>query len=94
VIIAAPPASWAAEPALTGTRFEGINWDGSFMGKLFATLLVLLSVAIAQPVSALEIGDAAPSFQAESTIGTIKLSDYAGKKNVLLAFYFKDFTGG
>jgi hypothetical protein len=36
----------------------------------------------------------APDFEAESTRGTIRLADYLGKKNVLLAFYFKNFTGG
>lgn len=42
----------------------------------------------------LDVGDTAPAFEAESTMGTIRLADYQGKKNVLLAFYFKDFTGG
>ena len=36
----------------------------------------------------------APNFEAESTRGNIRLADYRGKKNVLLAFYFKNFTGG
>lgn len=38
--------------------------------------------------------DRAPDFEAESTEGAIRLADYLGKKNVLLAFYFKNFTGG
>jgi peroxiredoxin Q/BCP len=44
--------------------------------------------------AALEAGDPAPAFEAESTAGLIKLADYQGKKNVLLAFYYKDFTSG
>ena len=40
------------------------------------------------------VKDRAPDFEAESTKGAIRLVDYRGKKNVLLAFYFKNFTGG
>ncbi|HEU6447915.1 MAG TPA: peroxiredoxin [Verrucomicrobiae bacterium] len=40
-------------------------------------------------------GDTAPSFSGTDQNGkTISLSDFAGKKNVLLYFYPKDFTGG
>ena len=42
----------------------------------------------------MDVKSRAPDFEAESTMGTIHLADYRGKKNVLLAFYFKDFTGG
>jgi len=66
------------------------------MTKLLLVLLIaLLSAA---PLTAFagsaEVGGKAPLFEAESTQGTIKLSDYLGKKNVLLAIYYKDFTGG
>ncbi len=41
----------------------------------------------------LKIGDVAPLFEAEASGGRqVKLSDYAGKKNVVLFFYPKDFT--
>ena len=40
------------------------------------------------------VNDMASDFEAESTRGTIRLTDYLGKKNVFLAFYFKNFTGG
>lgn len=40
------------------------------------------------------VGQKAPDFQAESTAGTLRLSDFLGKKRVVLAFYLKDFTGG
>jgi peroxiredoxin Q/BCP len=40
------------------------------------------------------VKDRAPDFEAESTRGTMRLADYHGKKNVLLAFYYKNFTGG
>lgn len=40
-------------------------------------------------------GDPAPAFSGTDQDGkTLSLSDYAGKSNVLLYFYPKDFTGG
>lgn len=64
-------------------------------GWVCAVAAVLLggapSVAGAASV---EVGQAAPDFEAESTQGTIHLSDYRGKKNVILAFYLKDFSAG
>ena len=60
---------------------------------LLTVLATLLSLAVSH-AAAVEVGDPAPAFEAQSTSGTIRLADYQGKKNVLLAFYFKDFTGG
>ena len=40
------------------------------------------------------IGEKAPSFEVTSTQGTVRLSDFQGKKHVVLAFYIKDFTPG
>lgn len=40
---------------------------------------------------ALEVGAPAPDFTGESTKGTLRLSDLRGQ-NVVLAFYFADFT--
>lgn len=41
----------------------------------------------------LRVGDQAPDFEATSSDGrTIRLSDYRGKKNVVLYFYPRDFT--
>jgi peroxiredoxin Q/BCP len=42
--------------------------------------------------AALEVGDEAPSFEAMSDKGQINLLDYRGQKNVVLAFYFADFS--
>jgi peroxiredoxin Q/BCP len=56
-------------------------------------LAAALSIA-ASNAAALEVGDPAPAFEAESTAGSVKLADYQGKKHVLLAFYYKDFTSG
>ena len=54
----------------------------------------ILGLAAAVPAGAAEVGKAAPGFTADSSVGRIALTDYQGKKNVLLAFYFADFTGG
>ncbi len=43
----------------------------------------------------LKVGMIAPDFTLKDEEGTERsLSDYLGKKNVVLAFYPKDFTGG
>ncbi|ACP36960.1 peroxiredoxin [Saccharolobus islandicus] len=41
----------------------------------------------------MNVGEEAPDFEAESTLGKIKLSDFRGKK-VILYFYPKSFTSG
>lgn len=49
----------------------------------------------APPKTSLKIGDPAPDFTLNDTNGTpVKLSDFRGKKNVVLAFYVLAFTGG
>lgn len=60
---------------------------------LTATTLIL-ALAAAVPARAAEVGAAAPLFEADSSVGPIRLADYQGKRNVLLAFYFADFTPG
>ena len=43
----------------------------------------------------LKVGDAAPDFTLRATDGkAYKLSDFKGKKNVVLAIYVLAFTGG
>jgi hypothetical protein len=46
----------------------------------------------------LQVGDAAPDFKLQFFTGSdlkdVHLSDYKGKKNVVLAFYVFAFTGG
>lgn len=64
-----------------------------------ALLLSLAPVALAQqpapPKTHLKVGDAAPDFTLTDTSGKpVKLSDFKGKKNVILAFYVLAFTGG
>lgn len=73
------------------------------MKKLFFALAlgVLLAVgAFGQqptpvPYDKLKVGDIAPDFTLTDLKGTkVKLSDFRGKSNVVLAFYVFAFTGG
>jgi cytochrome oxidase Cu insertion factor (SCO1/SenC/PrrC family) len=49
----------------------------------------------APPKTHLKVGQAAPDFILTDTEGKeVKLSDFKGKKNVVLAFYVLAFTGG
>jgi mycoredoxin-dependent peroxiredoxin len=61
-----------------------------------AALLVLaLAVPLATRAAALKVGDKAPDFTMPDQNGNkVKLSDFLGKKNVVLAFYVLAFTGG
>ena len=47
------------------------------------------------PQTQLKVGDRAPDFELTDTEGQkVRLSDFRGKKNVVLAFYVLAFTGG
>lgn len=67
-------------------------------GVLALLFAMQVRVAAQEPKIAktnLKVGDAAPDF---TLLGDdwkpVKLSDYRGKKNVILAFYVLAFTGG
>jgi peroxiredoxin len=78
------------------------------MTKKALGLFVLLAIAVTAagqkpepPKTNLKVGDKAPDFTLPSTtVGQdgktvrFKLSDFKGKKNVVLAFYVLAFTGG
>ncbi|MBK7511086.1 MAG: redoxin domain-containing protein [Chloracidobacterium sp.] len=64
-----------------------------------AALLLFVVSAFAQtpqaPTTTLKVGDVAPDFTLTDTTGNpVTLSEYRGKKNVVLAFYVLAFTGG
>lgn len=68
---------------------------------LIVTILAafaLTAVGQGTPVassSKLKVGDVAPDFTLTDTAGTkVKLSDFRGKNNIVLAFYVFAFTGG
>ena len=65
-----------------------------------ATLVLLASHTdsegeIMKEFKSLQVGMVAPEFTLQDDAGAERnLRDYLGKKNVILAFYPKDFTGG
>ena len=62
-------------------------------GFIAATVLALSLAGLPGTAAAVEVGDKAPDFNLPSTKGgNLKLSDFAGKKNVILQFYVLDFT--
>lgn len=65
----------------------------TMMGRLRAWLLGALLLAAAAPAAALQVGDKAPDFSLASTgPNNVRLSDYTGKKSVVLFFYIGAFT--
>jgi cytochrome oxidase Cu insertion factor (SCO1/SenC/PrrC family) len=78
-----------------------------YSSLLAAALLLAGTLAMTPPASAQnqkegssmpKVGDMAPDFTLKyfdgSDLKDVKLSDYRGKKNVVLAFYVFAFTGG
>jgi peroxiredoxin Q/BCP len=61
-----------------------------------AALALAVNIASAQtPAVELKVGDAAPNFTLKATDGkTYKLSDFKGKKAVVVAWFPKAFTSG
>jgi len=61
--------------------------------KYFLSITALVSLIVISSLSfALTAGDKAPLFEALSTQGKISLAEFQGKKHVVLALYFADFT--
>lgn len=58
-------------------------------------LAAVLALPFQTQAAPLKVGDRAPDFALPDQNGNVvKLSDYLGKKNVVLAFYVLAFTGG
>jgi peroxiredoxin len=66
------------------------------ISALLAFGLVLMAQQITPPKTHLKVGDEAPDFTLPdaSTDKPVKLSDFRGKKVVVLAFFPAAFTGG
>lgn len=61
----------------------------------FVLCSAVVSQTPAPPATHLKVGMQAPDFTLNDTAGKlVKLSDFRGKKNVVLAFYVFAFTGG
>ena len=71
-----------------------IHGRRTFGRILVAMALAVISVTVGpQPTGAVEVGEPAPGFTLASTTGgDISLSDFRGKKWVLLEFYGADFA--
>ncbi len=69
-----------------------------FLAGVLALAPVIVVVAAQQssdPVTKVKVGEEAPDFELPDQNGQrFKLSDYRGKKSVVLAFYVLAFTGG
>jgi len=62
-------------------------------GIIPAVVLSFSLLAFAGHAPAVEVGEKAPDFELASTqSGKFKLSEAAGKKNVIIQFYVLDFT--
>jgi len=67
----------------------------AFLLTAFIVAGVFSQAAPAPPPMKLKVGDEAPDFTLPDTAGNkVKLSDFRGKKNVVLAFFVLAFTGG
>lgn len=87
-------------------QFSAVCWAIAFTTVLWSPIVFAeddvanadTSAAEAQAVQlkeGLKVGMVAPDFSLSDDTGvTQTLSEYRGKKNVVLAFYPKDFTGG
>jgi hypothetical protein len=74
------------------------NMNRINLAVLSTALVGILSAqAPPPPKTHLKVGDMAPDFELPSTLPKaqkVKLSDYRGKKNVVVAFFPAAFTGG
>ncbi len=71
------------------------------MARTLLMAFVLIAILIpsgttgSEEKKKIEVGKPAPDFTLKNQEGKdVKISSFRGKKNVLIAFYPKDFTGG
>ena len=71
---------------------QAIQRRGRFVAALL--LVAVLVCGGLSSASALQVGDKAPDFAlAATTADEVKLSDFIGKKHVVIFFYVGAFTG-
>ena len=72
-----------------------ITRTGTRIGPSAGILALVLGATMTARAAAPTVGDKAPDFSLpDQNNKQIKLSDFVGKKNVVLAFYVLAFTGG
>jgi peroxiredoxin len=75
-------------------RYTGLLAAGLLLANVLSAAAQTKKEGPAMP----KVGDTAPDFALKYSDGKdlkeVKLSDYRGKKNVVLAFYVFAFTGG
>ena len=65
------------------------------MKRIISILMVVAAATVLTTAAPLKVGDDAPNFEMKGSDGkTYKLSDFKGKKAVVIAWYPKAFTGG
>ena len=79
-------------------RYAGLSMVALLLAGALATAAPAFAQAGKEASSMPKVGDVAPDFTLKyfdgSNLKDVKLSDYRGKKNVVLAFYIFAFTGG
>jgi peroxiredoxin len=65
----------------------------AYLKSLLVGVVLVVGLAMASVALALDVGDPAPDFTLPSTTGEkISLSQFKGKKHVLIQFYRVDFN--
>jgi len=81
-----------------GKAFFSVGAFTLAIASLWSSQALAQAQAKTEPSLKLKVGDTAPDFTLKYFDGTglkdVHLSDYRGKKNVVLAFYVFAFTGG
>jgi hypothetical protein len=92
---------WANTPVggvLMHTRYSSLLVAGLLLAGALATTPPASAQTKKESSSMPKVGEMAPDFTLKYFDGNdlkdVKLSDYRGKKNVVLAFYIFAFTGG
>ena len=84
--------------AMSTPDHKRYTWFASAISALLATTVLATALSAQQfspPKTNLKVGDEAPDFTLPDTDNKpVKLSDFRGKKVVVLAFFVAAFTGG
>jgi len=79
-------------------RYSGLLAAALLLSSLLAASVPAFSQSTKEGSTMPKVGDMAPDFTLKyfdgSNLKDVKLSDYRGKKNVVVAFYIFAFTGG